>query len=286
MPAAWSQWPAPAKLNLFLHITGRREDGYHELETVFQLLDRGDRVRLRRRDDGQVRRVRALAGVAEADDLTVRAAQALRAATGCRWGVDIELDKHIPLGGGLGGGSSDAASVLVGLDAVWDTALGEDALAELGRRLGADVPVFVRGRSAWATGVGDRLTALDLPARSYVIVDPQCAVPTAALFQVPELTRNSTPTTIADFRAGAVSGNVFAPVVRKRFAPVAAALDWLGRFGDAQLSGSGGCGFVAVASMTQAEAIARQCPPQFRAWVAQGVDESPLLAARRAWRRD
>src|SRR5690606_18401954 len=232
-----SEWPAPAKLNLFLHITGRRADGYHLLQTAFQLLDWGDTVRLRPRADGILRRLQPLPGVAAADDLALRAAEALRAATGTRLGADIEIDKRVPLGGGLGGGSSDAATTLVALNEIWGTGLDEDALADIGLRLGADVPVFVRGHSAWAEGVGEVLTPLDLPGRWYVVVDPGVQVPTAGLFAAPELTRDCAPLTIPLFVSGARTANVFEPVVRARFPAVASALDWLNGYADARLSG-------------------------------------------------
>jgi len=281
--AGWSEWPAPAKLNLFLHIVGRRADGYHLLQTVFRLLDRGDTVRLRLRRDGGIRRVDPLPGVAVEQDLAVRAARALQAASGTRLGADIAIDKRIPLGGGLGGGSSDAASTLVGLDALWGCGFGAERLAALGLGLGADVPVFVHGRSAWAEGVGERLTPLDLPPAWYVVVDPGVTVPTAALFQAPELTRDAAHLTIPLFLSGAATANVFEPIVRERHAAVASALDWLAGHGSARLSGTGGCVFVAMESRETAEAVVRECPRGMRAWVAQGVAESPLLQARRGW---
>lgn len=281
--ASWSDWPAPAKLNLFLHIVGRRADGYHELETVFQLLDWGDRLRLRVRADGAIVRHGGLADVPAEQDLVVRAAQALRRDTGCTRGADIALEKLIPAGGGLGGGSSDAATTLVALNALWDLGLSEDALASIGLTLGADVPVFVRGRSAWAEGVGERLTPIELPERHYAILDPQVAVPTAALFQAPELTRNTPRLTISGFLAGPPTSNAFAPVARARFAPVAAALDWLAQFGTARLSGSGGCVFVATDSAAAAADIVRACPPAFRAYAARGVNRSPLADALMRW---
>ncbi|MGH8042948.1 MAG: 4-(cytidine 5'-diphospho)-2-C-methyl-D-erythritol kinase [Rudaea sp.] len=284
MTEAWSHWPAPAKLNLFLHIVGRRNDGYHLLQTVFQLLDWGDTIRLRPRQDGIIARVAGLAQVAPEDDLALRAAHALRAATGCAVGADIAVDKRIPNGGGLGGGSSDAATVLVALNEIWDTHLDEDALAAIGLCLGADVPLFVRGRTAWAEGVGERLTPIDLPSRHFAIVDPGVAVSTAALFQAPELTRNSPPMTIADFLAGMDTANAFARTARARFPQVAAALDWLGQYGDARLSGSGGCVFVAVESEQQTETIVRACPPQFVAYRARGVNRSLLHDALESFR--
>ncbi|HEY0180701.1 MAG TPA: 4-(cytidine 5'-diphospho)-2-C-methyl-D-erythritol kinase [Dokdonella sp.] len=279
----WSAWPAPAKLNLFLHVVGRRDDGYHLLQTVFQLLDRGDTLRLRVRDDGEIRRVEPLPGVAAEDDLAVRAARALQAAAGVRLGADVAIDKRIPLGGGLGGGSSDAATALVALNALWNARLDEDALAGIALSLGADVPVFVRGRSAWAEGVGERLTPVSLPPRWYVVVDPGVQVPTAALFRDPELTRDAPRMTIAGFVSGLATANAFEPVVRRRYAAVARALDWLGRHGAARLSGSGGCAFVAVDSFEDAGDLVRQCPANLRAFAARGVDESPLLARLRAW---
>lgn len=280
----WSDWPAPAKLNLFLHIVGRRADGYHLLQTVFQLLDWGDTVRLRPSRDGEIRRIGALPGVEAESDLAVRAARALKAVAGSRFGVDIAIDKHIPMGGGLGGGSSDAATTLVALNALWGTGLSEDELATLGLGLGADVPVFVRGRSAWAEGVGERLTALDLPERWYVVVDPGASVPTAVLFAAPELTRDAPGSTIPRFLAGEPTNNAFEPVVRGRFPAVARALDWLGAFGEARLSGSGGCLFVAVDSRETASGIVENAPPGLRAHVARGVAVSPLQARLEAWR--
>ena len=279
MTEAWTEWPAPAKLNLFLHIVGRRADGYHLLQTVFQLLDWADRVRLRVRCDGVIARGAGAAGVSEHEDLAVRAALTLRARAGIALGADIEVDKRIPVGGGLGGGSSDAGTVLVALNELWDARLPEDELAAIGLELGADVPVFVRGRSAWAEGIGERLSPLDLPAAHYVIVDAGERMSTAALFQAAELTRNSTPTTISAFLDGTCTANAFTPVVRARSAKVAAALDWLGEYGDARMSGSGGCVFAAMASAEQAEAVVRACPATFSAWRAEGVNRSPLHTA-------
>ncbi|MDF4002145.1 4-(cytidine 5'-diphospho)-2-C-methyl-D-erythritol kinase [Luteibacter sp. PPL552] len=281
-PAAdgWTAWPAPAKLNLFLRIVGRRPDGYHELQTVFRLLDWGDEVRLRVRPDGVIARPQAIPGVPEHTDLTVRAARLLAEVTGTRLGAEIAIDKRIPMGGGLGGGSSDAASVLVGLNTLWRTGLDDDALAALGLRLGADVPVFVRGRSAWAEGVGEALTALRLPRRWYVVVDPHEHVPTAALFAAPELTRNAPAATISAFVSGDSTENAFEPVVRVRHPRVAAALDWLAGFGRARLSGSGGCVFLETKTHEAALAVASRCPEGFTAHVAVGVDPSPLLSAR------
>jgi 4-diphosphocytidyl-2-C-methyl-D-erythritol kinase len=279
MTDGWTQWPAPAKLNLFLHVVGRRHDGYHLLQTVFQLLDWGDTVNLRVLRDGAITRGEDIAGVPREGDLSLRAAHALRQRSGCALGVDIRLDKRIPVGGGLGGGSSDAASVLVALNELWATGLSVEGLADIGLGLGADVPLFVRGHSAWAEGVGEQLTPIDLPQRHYVVVDPRVAVATAPLFQAAELTRNSAKTTISDFLAGTKTSNAFAPVVCARFPQVAAALDWLRHYGDAQLSGSGGCVFLALDSESEADAIAGSCPPEFAACRADGLSRSPLLDA-------
>ena len=276
-PAGWSLWPAPAKLNLFLRIVGRREDGYHLLQTLFQLLDWGDTVALRLRGDGRILRWRGAFGVAPDDDLAVRAALALRAAAGREVpGVDIDIDKRIPQGGGFGGGSSDAATVLVALNRLWGLDLPEDALADIGLTLGADVPVFVRGRSAFAEGVGERLTPLDLPQHSYLLVDSGISVPTAELFRAEDLTRDCPATTISGFISGSVGENVFEPVLRARSPAIAAMLDRLAQVGVARVTGTGGGLFVAFDHPDAAQAARRTLPGNWRSWVAKGVNESPL----------
>ncbi len=280
--SGWSMWPAPAKLNLFLRILGRRPDGYHDLQTVFQLLDWGDTVTLRATPGGAIRRASALAyAVAEQDDLVVRAAKALQKAAKCPQGADISVEKRIPLGGGFGGGSSNAATVLVALNELWETGLSLDRLADLGLALGADVPVFVRGRSAWAEGVGERLAPIDLPAAAYVLVDTGIHVPTAELFQTPELTRDAAPATMAGFVSGSVLGNAFEPVLRRRSEAVEAALQALSRLGPAALTGTGGGCFARFGTRAEAEAALVRLPPGMRAWVAEGVSESPLHRALR-----
>ena len=276
----WSWWPAPAKLNLFLHITGRRADGYHELQTVFRLLDWGDRIGLRLREDGQVRREGdGLAGVAEDQDLAVRAARLLKKVGNVAQGADIIVEKHVPAGGGFGGGSSDAATVLVVLNRLWQAGLDEDALAELGLQLGADVPVFVRGRNAWAEGVGERLQPIALPPAWYVIAEPGVHVPTPALFADPDLTRDSPVAKIEDFASGALVGNVFEPVLRRREPAVEAVLAALSRIGRARLTGSGSGCFVEFDSQAAAEQGRAKLPKELRARVAAGVMRSPLLEA-------
>lgn len=273
----WTHWPAPAKLNLFLHIVGRREDGYHLLQTVFQLLDRADRVSLRIRTDGRIERLGGPKTVPAREDLAVRAALALQRLVGTSKGADIRLDKRIPLGGGLGGGSSDAASVLVALNEMWGTGLDTDQLADLGTGLGADVPLFVRGHSAWAEGIGERLTPMALPPGSYVVVDPGVSVSTRELFACAQLTRNSPPSTIAGFLDGSLTANAFTPVVRARYPAVKRAMDWLANFGEARLSGSGGCVFVALDSAETAGAVVQACPQEFSAFQARGINRSALL---------
>ena len=281
----WSRWPAPAKLNLFLRITGRRADGYHTLQTVFRLLDWGDGIHLRSREDGVIARVGAGAeGVSEVDDLMVRAAKILQKESNGHQGADIGIEKKIPMGGGFGGGSSDAATVLVVLDRLWNLNLGIDRLAALGLQLGADVPVFVHGHNAWAEGVGDELTAVDLPPAWYVVASPGVHSATAALFQAPDLTRNAAPAKIAGFLSGsspsgAVLDNAFEPVLRRREPAVEALFAQLARIGRPRLTGSGSGCFVEFADRESAEAALASLPPGLHAWLARGADRSPLLDA-------
>ncbi len=278
--AGWSRWPAPAKLNLFLRITGRRADGYHALQTVFRLLDWGDEVRLRPRADGLVRRIGLGAdGVAEAEDLLVRAAKLLQSEAKCAQGVDIGIEKRIPMGGGLGGGSSDAATVLVALDRLWGLGLPRDRLEALGLALGADVPVFVRGRNAWAEGVGERLTPVALPPAWYVLAHPGVHAATAVLFQAPDLTRNAVPATIGGFLSGTVLDNAFEPVLRRREPAVEALFAVLAGIGAPRLTGSGSACFVEFADRDSAERALASLPPGIHAWLAGGADRSPLLDA-------
>ena len=277
-------WPAPAKLNLFLHVTGRRPDGYHELQTVFQLIDLCDTIAISVRGDGRIERPDGPAGVDPESDLTVRAARALQSATGSRLGATLRVRKRIPMGGGLGGGSSDAASVLLGLNELWGCGLPVDQLARLGLPLGADVPVFVRGSSAWGQGVGEDLQPLQLPESWYVVIHPGVAVGTRDVFQSPELTRTSSIITIRDFFQSG-GRNDCEPVVRARFPEVADALDWLGRFAPARLTGTGSCIFAPCATAIDAERLAARVPDRWTSYVARGLNVSPvheLLRARRS----
>ena len=272
-------WPAPAKVNLFLHILGRRADGYHQLQTCFQFVDLCDELSFAVRPDGAIRRSRGAPGVDAAQDLCVRAAHALQAAAACSLGVDIDVVKRIPMGAGLGGGSSDAATCLVALNRLWGLRWSAAALADLGLSLGADVPVFVHGRAAWAEGVGERLTALYPPQcpaeRNYLIIKPNVFVSTAKVFQDPELTRNSPPITIAGFLT-AGGRNDCVGVVRQRYPEVAHALDWLGRFGEAHLTGTGACVFMVCESEARSLEIRRELPPAFEAYFVRGLNDSPV----------
>lgn len=276
----WNAWPAPAKLNLFLQITGCRADGYHELQTLFRLLEWGDTVFLRPRQDGVIARMGGGAkGVAEDDDLLILAAKHLQKEANCRQGADIGIEKRIPMGGGFGGGSSDAATVLVALDRLWGLGLGSDRLAAIGLGLGADVPVFVHGRNAWAEGVGERLTPVDLPSAWYVVASPNVHASTAGLFQVPDLTRNAAPAKMSGFLSGTGLGNAFEPVLRRREPAVEALFVALARIGTPRLTGSGSGCFVEFATRESAEAALAALPSGLHAWLARGAERSPLLDA-------
>ena len=280
-------WPAPAKLNLLLHVTARRADGYHDLQTLFQLLDWGDELRFEITAGPAIERTSGPAAIPPEEDLCLRAARLLQRVTGERQGARIHLRKRIPMGGGLGGGSSDAATTLLVLDRLWGTALGAAGLCQLGLELGSDVPVFVQGSSAWAEGRGERLTPLELPERWYLIIHPGVAVGTREIFQAPELTRNSPIITIraasAALGLGGGARNDCEPVVRSRFPQVAAALEWLAKRAGAHLSGTGSCIFAAFAKAADAERVAAQVPDEWTSYVARGVNRSPLAAALATW---
>lgn len=268
-------WPAPAKLNLCLHIVGRRADGYHLLQSAIQFIDLCDELRFYRRERGVIERIGGPAEVPPESDLVVRAARLLAAHAGMTDGVAIELTKRIPMQGGLGGGSSDAATVLVALNYLWGLGLATDALAELGLKLGADVPVFVCGRAAWVEGIGEQLTAADFPEAVYLVVKPGAAVSTAAIFQAPELTRNSPITTIRAFLAGG-GRNDCTSSVRGRYPEVAEALDWLDDFGEARLTGTGACVFAAWPHEHSASAALARLPARWTGYIARGLNVSPL----------
>ena len=268
--------PAPAKLNLFLHITGRRADGYHNLQTLFQFLDQADTLHFCRRDDARIQLQADMPGVASDDNLIVRAALALQKATNCHLGADIRLDKVLPMGGGLGGGSSDAATTLLGLNVLWQTGLSIAQLADIGLKLGADVPVFIHGHAAWAEGVGEQLQPADIPEPWYVVLTPDAHISTAAAFSHPELTRNSDPITLRAFSAGEAR-NDFEKVVRQLSPAVDAALQWLAQHGAARMTGTGACLFLACSDADHAARILAASPVQ--GFISRGQNVSPAHRA-------
>jgi 4-diphosphocytidyl-2-C-methyl-D-erythritol kinase len=271
-------WPAPGKLNLFLHVVGRRADGYHLLQTAFQFIDLCDEIRFWQRPTRVIERIGDVPGVPPEQDLTIRAARRLQAVSGAhRAGVAIQVEKRLPMQGGVGGGSSDAATVLVALNKLWGAQLSIDELATIGLELGADVPVFVRGRAAWAEGVGELLTPVDFPEPWYLLVRPDVTVSTAEVFKAPELTRDSPVITIRGFlKAG--GQNDCEPVVRRRFPAVAEALDWLGRFAPARLTGTGSCVYAAMPGEAEAREALAGLPARWTGHVVRGLNRSPLAA--------
>ncbi|MFV1997078.1 MAG: 4-(cytidine 5'-diphospho)-2-C-methyl-D-erythritol kinase [Acidiferrobacterales bacterium] len=278
-------WPAPAKINLFLHINRQREDGYHELQTVFQFLDYVDELSFSVTHDTVIRHTRLPTGIDAENELCVRAARLLQQHGNIDQGVEITLDKRIPPGGGFGGGSSDAATTLQALNRLWGANLPQDELAGLGLQLGADVPVFLRGQTAWAEGVGERLTPIALDPRWYLLLVPDVQIITADIFSRPELTRDSPPITIRAFREGRVRGqlrNDLEPVVIKLYPQVDEVLQWLRSFGDPKfgnprMTGSGAGVFLPVKNREQGEKILAQCPGKWTGYVAQGLAQSPLV---------
>jgi 4-diphosphocytidyl-2-C-methyl-D-erythritol kinase len=276
--------PAPAKLNLFLHVVGRRADGYHLLQTLFRFIDLNDILTFTLRADGDVHRVNAIEGVPPEQDLCVRAARLLQQETGCKLGVDITLEKRIPMGGGLGGGSSDAATTLLALNRLWGLGLSRERLMQMGLSLGADVPVFIFGESAFAEGVGERLQAYELPDAWYVVLCPPVHVPTPQIFSHSELTRNTISMTMralpkgSDYRVGAQPGlkNDLQAVACKLYPAVAEHLAWLARFAPALMTGSGACVFAEFSTEGEAEAVFQQLPPNMRGFVTRGLQQHPL----------
>jgi 4-diphosphocytidyl-2-C-methyl-D-erythritol kinase len=279
--------PAPAKLNLFLHVTGRRPDGYHLLQTVFQLIDHGDLLHFELRDDGAIRRTTDVAGVPERSDLIVRAAELLKSAanrerdtTGL--GANIAIEKRLPMGGGLGGGSSDAATTLIALNHLWQTGFSREQLMALGLQLGADVPFFLFGRNAFAEGVGEALTPVATLDCWYLVIEPGVSAPTASIFASPELTRNSKPVRITDFLEASIGfgKNDLQVVATKLFPPIAEALEWLKPYGEARMTGSGACVFCAFRHEHEADEALRRVlktgPARWKAWKARAIERHPL----------
>jgi len=268
-------WPAPAKLNLILHITGQRQDGYHLLQTVFQFINISDLLDFDLRDDAVISRRSDCQDIAEADDLIIRAAKALQQASACRLGADIILQKRLPVGGGLGGGSSDAATTLVALNHLWGLELPVDQLAEIGLQLGADVPVFVRGKAAWAEGVGEQLTSIEPEEYWYLVLRPDCCVSTEKVFNSSDLTRNTPAIRIRDFLEDG-GHNDCESVVRDLYPQVAEALDWLGQFAVARMTGTGSCIFAGFDKQQQAESVYEKLPQDWEGFVVKGLNNSPL----------
>lgn len=271
------QLPAPAKLNLFLHILGQRADGYHELQTLFQLLDHGDQLDFRLRQDREIRLKPEFPGIPEESNLVYRAAQLLQDTTACQRGADIYLHKRLPAGGGIGGGSSDAATALVGLNHLWQTGLSKAELCELGLQLGADVPVFINGQSAWAEGVGEQLQAIELEEKWYLVLAPNCHVSTAEIFSNKSLTRDSPAITVAAFLEQG-GHNDCQQLVSSLYPEVAEALNWLSQFAPARMTGTGACVFASFADKAAAETIFKQTPEHLDGFIARGIQESPILA--------
>jgi len=266
---------APAKLNLFLHVVGRRADGYHLLQTAFRMLDWGDRLSFTRRSDGRIRRVTEVPGVPESDDLVVRAARALQVASGVSHGVDIQIEKVLPMGGGLGGGSSDAATTLLALNRLWGVGATRQTLQAIALPLGADVPFFVYGQTAFAEGVGEQFTPLSMPPSWYVVVAPGVSVPTAEIFASKVLTRDTKPIKISDFAMSATR-NDLERVACAQYPQIADAIDWLGAYSPARMTGSGACLFSEVGGEREAREIVRQCPDRWQAWAVPSLDRHPL----------
>ncbi len=269
-------WPAPAKINHFLHVTGRRDDGYHLLQTLFQFLDLADELRINVTADSRIRCLRNYHQVDEQDDLVVKAAKLLQEIGGSSRGAEIQVDKRIPIGGGLGGGSSDAATTLVALNCLWETGLTVEQLAEAGLSLGADVPVFVHGFAAWGEGVGEKLEPVELPENWYFLIYPNTPVVTAEIFNAPELMRATPRVTLRDFHQGSCH-NDCEPVVRRTCPEVAAALDWLNVRAEARLSGTGASIFAAFSEQDQAAELLQELPPKWQGFVTRGCNRSPLM---------
>ena len=271
-------WPAPAKLNLFLHITGRRPDGYHELQTAFQFLNYSDELQFEvTADDTDIVLLDSLSGVSDDDNLIVRAAKLLQQSTGCQSGAKIRLDKRLPMGGGLGGGSSNAATTLVALNILWDCRQKPSELAQLGLQLGADVPVFIAGYAAWAEGIGEDLTPISPEEAWFAVIVPDCHVSTAEIFSSSELTRDCEPITISRFLSGEGS-NVCEAVVRNHYPAVAKALDWLAQYASPRMTGTGACVFAGFDRQQDAQHVIESLPSDWQGFVAKGCNQSPLTA--------
>ena len=270
--------PSPCKLNLFLHINGRLPNGYHQLQTVFQLLDYGDTLHFELASTDTITLSPEIAGVKFEDNLIIKAAKLLRAASGTTQGAHIKLDKRLPMGGGIGGGSSNAATTLVGLNHLWQTELSTEQLAEIGLQLGADVPVFVKGQSAWAEGVGEALSPIELPERWYVVIRPDVHISTAEIFSQKKLTRDTPIINVAAFLEGG-GRNDCQNIVLQHYPQVKEAVDWLNQYSEARLTGTGSCIFASFANEGEAKSVLANRPEHLEGFVAKGVNRSPLHLA-------
>ena len=268
-------WPSPAKVNLFLHITGRRDDGYHEIQTAFQFLDYSDSLEFQVQQSSAIELLTPLKGVKNESNLIIRAAKCLQSHTDSKQGAKISIEKRLPIGGGLGGGSSNAATTLIALNHLWQTKLTTTKLAQLGLTLGADVPVFIHGYAAWAEGIGEKLTPISPAEPWYVVIVPDCQVSTAEVFSSQELTRDCEPITISRFLSGEVI-NVCERVVLKNYSAVSQAVDWLNRYGKSRMSGTGACVFAGFDSQVQAQQVLEDLPSHWRGFIAKGCNQSPL----------
>lgn len=272
-----STWPAPAKLNLFLHVVGRRADGYHLLQTVFRFIDRADQLRFSPREDSEIVLATPIPGIAPETDLTVRAARLLQESTGCRQGATIHLQKNLPMGGGLGGGSSDAATVLLALNHLWQTGLSRTSLQKIGLTLGADVPVFIHGQNTFAEGIGETFSNVELPDETYLVLHPAVNVPTAAIFGASDLKRDTTIISSGDWRHGQ-GHNDLEPIACIRFPAVAEYLYWLRQHAThALMTGSGACVFAGFSKQAAAEAVFKQLPTGMNGWLANGLKKHSLV---------
>jgi len=268
-------WPSPAKVNLFLHITGRRDDGYHEIQTAFQFLDYSDSLEFQVQQSCAIELLTPIKGVKNESNLIIRAAKCLQSHTDSKQGAKISIKKRLPIGGGLGGGSSNAATTLIALNHLWQTKLTTTKLAQLGLTLGADVPVFIHGYAAWAEGIGEKLTPISPAEPWYVVIVPDCQVSTAEVFSYQELTRDCEPITISRFLSGEVI-NVCERVVLKNYSAVSQAVDWLNRYGKSRMSGTGACVFAGFDSQVQAQHVLEDLPSHWRGFIAKGCNQSPL----------
>ena len=270
---------APAKLNLFLHITGRRADGYHNLQTVFQLLDYGDTLHFKTRKESKIQLIPAINGVANTDNLIIKAANALLPLSKTRLGITIQLEKRLPMGAGLGGGSSNAATTLLALNHLWNIGLSCQQLCEIGLTLGADVPVFLRGQSAWAEGIGEKLHSIELPEQWFLVLKPNCSISTTDIFCQEELTRDTSPITVATFFERGEQGcrNDCQDVVCKLYPEVDSALKWLRKYSPPRLTGTGACIFASFSNKNEAQAVLKEVPNLWESFVAKGINRSPAL---------